>query len=36
MNDIKDCKRVNIKSWKRRSVTSKLIESIARLFSPIL
>ena len=36
MNDIKDCKRVNLKSWKRRSVTSKLIESIARLFSPIL
>lgn len=36
MNDIKDCKRINPKNWKRRSVTSKLIESIARLFSPIL
>lgn len=36
MNDIKDCKRVNLKTWIRRSIISKLIESIARLFSPIL
>ncbi|MBQ3554656.1 MAG: cardiolipin synthase [Bacteroidales bacterium] len=36
MQDLKECRRVSIKSWNRRSIFSKIAESIARLFSPIL
>ena len=36
MQDLKECRRVSIKSWNRRSIFSKIAESVARLFSPIL
>ena len=34
--DIKDCKRISLKTWNQRSFLSKAAESIARLFSPVL
>ena len=35
-NDIKDCKRISLKSWNKRGIFYKTVESIARLFSPVL
>ena len=34
--DIKDCKRISLKTWNQRSFLSKATESITRLFSPVL
>ena len=36
MRDIKDCKRISLKSWNRRGIFHKTVESLARLFSPVL
>lgn len=36
MNDIKNCKRITLRSWSKRRFLSKTAESIARLFSPVL
>ena len=36
MTDIKDCKRISLKSWNKRGIFYKTVESIARLFSPVL
>ncbi len=36
MNDLKNCKRISLKSWNRRNIFLKIAESIARLFSPVL
>ena len=36
MRDIKDCKRISLKSWNQRGFFHKTVESLARLFSPVL
>ena len=36
MRDLHDCKRVLMAEWNKRPITEKALESVMRLFSPIL
>ena len=36
LHDMKQCKRLQYTQWKHRPITQKLIQSSARLFSPLL
>lgn len=35
-DDLNDCKKLNYQDWKKRHLTTKIKESICRLFAPIL
>ena len=36
IQDIKSCIKITLKSWSKRSISSKIHESLSRLFSPVL
>jgi cardiolipin synthase len=35
-NELKHCKEINYKKWVKRSKWKKIIESIMRLFAPLM